>query len=245
MPEKTRLTAVKAQLKQIMTGAYHAAEGFEPGYVITRDGLRVSRARVLGTVMNRFVSEDGQYGFLVLDDESETIRVKFFKNTKAMEGVEIGDLVDVIGKLRQYEGELYVQPEIVRKVENPNFLVLRLAELAHQKRRIESVRERVKELMKQTSDLEEVKKLAAAAGVSPEMAVTLAQSMDEQPPEDKRAVKERVLAAIERLDDGTGAEYGAVVKEAGVSEAQAEPVINELLEVGTCYEPRPGRVKKL
>ncbi|QQG39469.1 MAG: hypothetical protein HYS81_03735 [Candidatus Aenigmatarchaeota archaeon] len=246
MADRTRLTAVKAQIGQLAAGIYHAAQGFESAYVITKEGMRVSRARVLGTVMNKFVSEDNQYGFLVLDDETETIRVKFFKNVKPLEGIEIGDFVDVIGKIKKYEGELYVQPEIMRKVEDPNFLLLRLAELAAQKKALENAKARILEIRKQISDTEELKKLAAAAGISPELAeaVVLVSEAAENT-EDKKTVKERVLAAIVRLDDGSGAEYGTVIKEVALPEAHVEPVINELLESGACYEPRPGRVKKL
>lgn len=246
MPERTRLTAVKTQIAPVVRGAFHAAEGFNSAYVLTKEGTRVSRTRILATVMNIFVSDDGQYGFLVLDDETETIRVKFFKDTKPLESIAIGDIVDVIGKVRVYEGETYVQPEIVRKIEDPNFLVLRMAELLLQRHVLEKTRARLHEIMKQTSDIEEVKKLAAAAGIDPDTVETLVQAYEEQEaPEERRVAKERVLAAIAKLDDGSGAEYGAVIKETALNERAVEAVINDLLEDGTCYEPRPGRVKKL
>lgn len=247
MPDRTRLTAVKTQVGPLLTGAFHAAQGFDPAYVITKEGAKVSRARILATVMNKFVSDDGQYGFLVLDDETETMRVKFFKNTKPLEGIEIGDLVDVVGKLRQYEGELYLQPEIIRKVEDPNFLVLRMAELVRQKRTLADARKRVQELQKQSSDLEEVKKLAVASGLNPDLAEAVLQAGEaqEQPAEDKRALKERIVKEIERLDDGSGTDYGLLIKGLALPEARIEPIINELLTDGTCFEPRPGRIKKL
>ena len=247
MPERTRLTAMKTRIAPLTRGAYQPSQGFEPGYVITQDGACVSRVRVLGTVMNVFMSDDGNYGFLVLDDETETIRVKFFKDTKPLQSIAVGDIVDVVGKIKQYESELYVQPEIMRKIEDPNFITLRLAELVAQKRAMEQTKQKVRELLKQTSDIEELKKLAEAAGVNPDAAASIAQAADirEQPPADKKAAKDSVVAAIERLDEGSGTDYGTLVKELGLTEAQVEPIINELLTDGTCFEPRPGRIKKL
>ncbi|HDI02712.1 MAG TPA: hypothetical protein ENF95_01100 [Candidatus Aenigmarchaeota archaeon] len=246
--ERKRLTAIKTEIKPIVEGKYVRGEGFESNYVITPLGLRISRARILATVMTKFVNEDKTYGFLVLDDGTETIRAKVFKNIKLIDSIKEGDLVDVIGKLREYDGELYIMPEVVKKIENPNFLILRKAELLEQKEELKKIREKVLGFKKQTSDLEEIKKLAQAEGINPELVEAILESEEseiEKEEIDKKSIKEMVLEIIEKLDDGTGAEYGAIISEANLDEAEVEEVINELLTEGTCYEPRPGRIKRL
>lgn len=248
--ERKRLTAVKTNLKQLVEGKYVKGEGFESNYVLTPSGLKVSRARIMGTVMTKFVNDEGTYGFVVLDDETETIRAKVFKSLKLIEKIGPGDLVDVIGKVREYDDELYVMPEIIRKVEDPNFFLLRKAELLEQKKNLDKIKEKVLSLKKQTSDLEEIKKLAQAESIDPETVEAIVQSAEnkEIEPEkeaDKESLKELVLNVIEKLDEGTGAEYSAIIKESKLEEPQVEDVINDLLGEGTCYEPRPGRIKRL
>jgi len=247
MVERKRLTAIKTDIKSIVDGKYVKAEGFESNYVITPIGLRVSRARILATVMNKFVTEDGKYGFLVLDDGTETIRAKVFKTTKILNGIDVGDLVDVIGKIKEYDDELYIAPEIVRKIDDPNFVVLRKAELLEQKKKFEEIKRKIKEFQKRTSDLEEIKKLAQAENIPEEVVESVVESeeAEEEEKEDKKSMKESILNIIERLDDGTGAEYSKVIVESKLNENEVEEIINELLTEGICYEPRPGKIKRL
>lgn len=246
--EQKRLTAIKTDVKSVIDGRYVKGEGFETNYVLTPSGLKVSRARIMGTIMSKFVNDDNTYGFLVIDDQTETIRAKIFKNLSLIENVDQGDLVDAIGKIREYEGEIYIMPEVIRKIENPNFIILRKAELLEQKKRMEKVKEKLQGFRKQTSDLDEIKKLAQAEGIKPEVAEAAAQSMtepDETHEKDKKSLKETVMEAIDKIDDGTGAEYAAIITESKLEESEVEEVINELLGEGTCYEPRPGRIKRL
>jgi len=244
--ERKRLTAIKTEIKNIVDGRYVKAEGFESNYVITPAGLKISRARILGTVMTKFVTEDGNYGFIVIDDETDTLRAKAFKNTKIFDNIDVGDLVDVIGKIREYDEEIYISPEIVRKIENPNFLILRKAELLKQKKELEEVKKKVKGFMKSTTDLDEIKKLAEAEGIDPETVEAIVESEEKEPEkEDKKSLKDSILKIIDDLDEGTGAEYTAIITESKLSEVEVEEVINDLLSEGTCYEPRPGRIKKL
>lgn len=245
--ERKRLTAIKTAIRELIEGKYVKGEGFESNYVLTPQGLKISRARILGTVMTKFINDDKTYGFIVLDDETETIRLKIFKNVKLIENIAQGDLVDAIGKVREYDGELYVMPEIVRRVDDPNFLILRRAELLEHGKYMEGVKRKIEGLKKRTSDLEEIKKLAQAEGIEPDVAEAVAQSEEDEPKDDKdkKSLKSAVLAVIEKLDEGTGAEYGAIITESKLDEAEVDEVVNELLEEGTCYEPRPGRIKML
>ncbi|MCD6478242.1 MAG: hypothetical protein J7K87_04530 [Candidatus Aenigmarchaeota archaeon] len=247
MVERKRLTAIKMDIRGIVDGRYFKTEGFESNYIITPNGLRISRARIMGTIMTKFVTEDRNYGFIVIDDGTETIRAKVFKNTKIFDNVDVGDIVDVVGKVREYDGEIYLAPEIVRKIDNPNFLILRKAELLEQGKDFNEIKERVRAFKKQTSDMDEIKKLAEAEGIDPDVVESILASEEEEPPkeENKKSLKDTVLKIIEKLDDGAGAEYTSIIAESKLTEAEVEDVINELLSDGTCYEPRPGRIKVL
>ncbi|MCS7123103.1 MAG: OB-fold nucleic acid binding domain-containing protein, partial [Candidatus Aenigmarchaeota archaeon] len=63
------------------------------------------------------ISEDMKYGFIVVNDITESIRVKFFnEDVELIKDLQKGDIVTVIGKVREYSGEIYVVGEAVSVV---------------------------------------------------------------------------------------------------------------------------------
>lgn len=194
-----RLTAVKTDIKSLVVGKYVRQEGFNPNYVLTPDGGKVSRVRVMANVVAKFISDTGKMGSITLDDGTETIRAKTFNRVDLIEGLELGDLVDVVGKVRVYNDELFINIESVYKVEDPNQEILRMVEVLKRPKKEEPIKE---------------------------------------------ITKSDVLKVIEELDEGDGADYMDIIKCLD-DEKSVEKVIDELLEDGTCFEPRPGKIKKL
>ena len=110
--EIKRLTAKKASIKEIISGKFVKREGFQSSYVLTNLGRKLSRVRVLGLIVDKFISPDERYATITLDDSTDTIRCKAFINTKIFDGFGPGDFVDVFGKLREYNGEVYTTRNI-------------------------------------------------------------------------------------------------------------------------------------
>ena len=55
--DMTRLTAFKVPVSDIVSGKFIDVEGrWEPNYVITKLGQRVSRVRVMGIVVSKFLN---------------------------------------------------------------------------------------------------------------------------------------------------------------------------------------------
>lgn len=129
-----RQVAKKVSIKTINSGEYKQIDRdkeedkFKPNY-IEFEGELISRVRVLATVIDKFVSEDGNYATLTLDDSTDTIRCKLFNDLELIESIEKGDVVDLIGKIKEYNEERYIQPELITRIEDPNFEVLRNLEL--------------------------------------------------------------------------------------------------------------------
>jgi RPA family protein len=248
--ERKRLTALKAGLVELSGGKFVKKGGFESSYVLTPLGRRLSRVRILGMVVDKFQSEDGNYATLTLDDGSETVRCKAFINVKLFDGLAVGDLVDVMGKIREYNGEVYVAPEVVRKV-GANWETLRLLELKKAWKEQRGLVQKVRELQKHTSDLNELKALAAKEGLDADLvqAVLEAQELkifeQEKQVEATNETRDKVLKLVEKLDTGEGADYDQLLKQSGFPEAQLDAAVNELLESGVCFEPKAGRIKKL
>ncbi|MEM5778193.1 MAG: OB-fold nucleic acid binding domain-containing protein [Candidatus Aenigmatarchaeota archaeon] len=247
--EMKRLTAKKASIGEIVNGRFIKKSGFESSYVLTNLGRKLSRVRVLGLIVDKFISADEKYATITLDDSTETIRCKAFINTKIFDGFGSGDLVDVFGKLKEYNEEIYIMPEIVVKVE-PNFETLRILELEKifkdQREKIKKIRE----IQKQTSDLAEIK--AALKDVIPLEdieGILEAQEVIENSIEEKvnstNEIKNKILKLIETLDKGEGTDYNDILIKSGLPERNVDLVIQDLLESGVCYEPKPGKIKKI
>ena len=247
--EKQRLTARKASVAEIVSGRFVHKGGLESSYILTPLGRKLSRVRVMGLIVDKFISPDEKYATITIDDGGETIRCKSFVNIKIFDGFTTGDLIDVFGKVRLYGGEIYVTPEIVRKVPS-NADTLRMLELEriykNQKRLINSITE----IKKTTADMAETKRLAEKIATHDDVEGVL--EADEAATTD---VEEHVTATAEKrtkildmviqLDSGSGTDYADLTAKSGLPEPEVDAAVQELLESGICFEPRPGKIKKL
>ena len=206
-----RMTALKVNVSEIVNGQWVKKEGFEPSFVVTSSGEEVSRARILGTVVAKFLAEDGNFASVTIDDSTDTIRAKTFKTVKPIDTIEIGDIVDVIGKIREYNAEIYMIPEILKKITNPNTELLRKLEIIKKSR-------------------------------TPKSKKTGQSVIAEQTP-DKDLLRKNIINFISSSDDGVT--YASVVESISAPEKDVESVINDLLAEGICYEPTPGKIKKI
>ena len=240
--QQTRLTAKKVIISEIIKGKFIKKTGFESSYVLTRLGRRLSRVRVLGVIVDKFLSPDEKYASITIDDSTDTVRCKSFVNVKIFDGLVPGDLVDVFGKLREYNEEVYLMPEIVRKV-SANFETMRLLEtkqiLDKQRKNVENLLE----LKSKVSNLEDLKRVAV--GIDDVDGILEAQQFVEEEKSAEGKIQEKILSMISQLDKGDGVEYEILLKDSGLKETEVDLSIQELLESGVCFEPKPGRVKKL
>jgi RPA family protein len=209
-----RMTAKKVEISDIVNGRWVKREGMEPSFVVTDSGEKVSRARVMGTVVAKFLAEDGNFGSITLDDGTDTIRAKTFKTVKPVDDFEVGDFVDLIGKVREYNGEVYIIPETVVRVGDPNMELLRKLEI------IKKARE-LKGKPKESGDEEEAKEKKA----------------------DDSELRKEIISVIESEPEGV--EYKVILEKVKAPETRIESVLNEILAEGICYEPTPGKVKKI
>jgi RPA family protein len=132
------MTAFKVRVSDLSSGKLVQEEN--TSYLLSKDNRKLARFRIMATVIDKFISKDNAYAIVTLDDSTETIRVKAFKgDVKKLSILEPGDLIDVVGNAREYEGELYINPEIITKIENPNWELLRKLELAEAKEQGENL----------------------------------------------------------------------------------------------------------
>lgn len=139
-----RGTAYKLNAKDLVSNPYVPRDG-GADYVEVGD-LQVSRARLMATVVNKITYDEKHSGFLVLDDGTETVRARVWENNfDLIDNVVIGDLVDLVGRVKQYNEETYLIPEIINKA-CPDSFVLRKAELNKKPLKVKSNEAPVKEV---------------------------------------------------------------------------------------------------
>ncbi len=248
--ENRRITAQKTNAFELVRGKYVKRPGFESNYVLTNMGRRLSRIRLVGLVVDKYVSEEGNYAAITLDDESDTIRCKAFMNMKIFDSVNAGDLVDVVGKVREYNGEIYLMPEIIRKVD-PNFEVLRMLEIAKTILEQKKLISKISSFKSQVADLSEIRVLAKQEGIKPAQLDAVLEAEEviraslEQQALAKTESRSKILGVIESMDKGEGVDYNVILRQSGLAEENVDSTIQELLESGTCFEPKPGKIKKV
>jgi RPA family protein len=138
-----RQAAVKVKIKEIKEGSYVVEEGWKPNYLLTKRGEKIFRVNLMGVVLDK--EERETITSLVLDDGSGKISVRSFEEVKNLKEVEMGGGVLVIGKIREFNDEKYVSPEIIKKVDSC-WLKIRRLELEKEKKWVEEeVKERVEE----------------------------------------------------------------------------------------------------
>jgi RPA family protein len=214
-----RQTAKLVRIVDLVSGEWVKKEGMEPSYVITPRRDTVSRARIIGTIVTKFISEDGNFASVTLDDSTATIQGKMWKETGLITKTNVGDLVNLTGKVREYEGDIYIVPEIILTVNPDQESMLRLEILA---------------MMKEAGKAGEGK--AGEDGGEKAGVSGPAKTGNED-------LRRKILSVIEGSKDGI--KYSELVEKAGVAEEELENVINELLGEGICYEPTPGKIKKI
>ncbi|MEK6835154.1 MAG: OB-fold nucleic acid binding domain-containing protein [Nanoarchaeota archaeon] len=112
-----RLIAYKIWLNYLKEENFvNKTQDFESNY-ISVGNKQISRINIIANVVGKFQSEDGNYLAITIDDSSAQVRLKTWReDTKILNNINVGDIVLVIGKVRNYNDELYILPEIVKKV---------------------------------------------------------------------------------------------------------------------------------
>lgn len=238
-----RLVAVRVRAADIVRGRFFqgSREAREAAYVITPLGERVSRANLLGTVVDRFVSDTANYASITMDDGTEAVRAKAFgAEVRVLDGVKAGQAVVVIGKVKEYQGETYVAAESVRvlaqgEADEESLRRLELLDgLNDRKTAVENLR---RAAAAGVAD-EEVRAYAGHAGIGAEALDVVLEQKEED-------YKPRVTEALERLDAGAGVDVTTLFDDLKLPDAVVERAVDDLLDEGSIFEPTPGRFKAI
>ena len=235
-----RLTAIKSEIGYIITGQYVKQEGMNPNYVLSKNGRILSRVCILGTVVEKYESEN--LSSITADDGTGTINAKAFKSN-ILKSVTKSDLVDVIGKIREYNNEIYIAPESCVILHDPNWEILRKLELERDKKIWEKKRSKILELQKYAADLSELAQLCDHAGITQQELEAVLVSNEPEEIKASGEDRKKIMELIEQSENVC--DYAVLLEKSGLPESILDSIINELLEEGTCFEPVPGKIRKI
>lgn len=188
---------------------------------------KVTRVNIMANVVEKYQGEK-PYSSLTIDDASGQMRVKSFERN-ILENVNIGDSVVVIGNLRFFNNEIYIMPDIIRKI-SPQRIFARKLELGET------------EEIKQLSRLNQMQ----AMNAEPEKIIqTTEEGTSEEKQENKEIIetsKELILNMI-RASETVGIEE--IIMKTNLPVEEINHVIAELLEQSIIYEPMPSKLRLL
>jgi RPA family protein len=220
-----------------------ASSGEDIDWVVTPLGEKVSRVNIVGTVVDKFLSEDGRYAALTVDDGSGAIRIKAFGEDvkifqKFFEDFKTAGAVLAIGSVKEYSGEIYVRADVLKKAGPGNEVFRRLElldGLVDRKKVVEKLRQ-----MAPHATREALEEYAKRLGIDRDSVGTVLETALRQEEVDYTP---RILEIIKSLDSGEGAEISKIFEFAELPDSATERAVNRLFDSGKIYEPSPGRLR--
>ena len=271
---RPRLCAMKVPISDITNGVwvFHGMEGSE--CVITPLGERVSRVHIMGIVVDDFVNPEGSYATLTIDDSTSTIRLKAWEDFAARLGsTQKGSLVDIVGRVRRFQGETYIVPETLAAVPDARQEYLRKLELLEKRRHLQNAKKLVLDLLRDefaedpqglvnhaseklgikrnlvdgiiTFEEESKRKNEQEANaIHTERVVDIEEQTADKPDQIVDELKKKVLKLLESKPQG--AEYSQLFGALeGASSNDLDAAIEALSDEGEIFEPRSGTFKRL
>ena len=131
-----RQIAVKTRIRALLNNEFIKKEGWEPSYIL-KEKTKLSRVNLIATIISK---EKDYVNQLVVDDGSGRINVKSFDDKEFGQQLNVGEVALLIGRPREYGSERYLLGEIIKKIENRDWIKIRKLELGCEKT-IEKVEE--------------------------------------------------------------------------------------------------------
>lgn len=120
-----RQIAHKVRIFDILNGAL-VRDDLSAGYIKLND-VNISRVNIIATIV--YKPEEHNYTSAVIDDGTGRIQLRTFENKSIFLNVDVGDVILMIGKIREFNNEKYILPEILKKINNVEWMNVRKLEL--------------------------------------------------------------------------------------------------------------------
>jgi RPA family protein len=124
--QRKRNIAYKMRIGDILKGVPMMDEG--KFLFIELGDKKIVRVNILANCVDKFVQEgEKQFASLTVDDASGQLKLKAFgEDIAPLKEIMQGDTLQIIGNMREWNGELYIIPEVAKKVDSQWLLVRKL-----------------------------------------------------------------------------------------------------------------------
>jgi len=137
--QRKRNIAYKLRIGDILKGVPMMEEG---RFLFLEFGdKKVVRVNILANCVDKYIQEgEKQFASLTIDDASGQLKLKAFgEDIEPLKNIMQGDTLQVIGNVREWNGELYVIPEVVKKVD-VRWLLVRKLEIQNEQKNMPTER---------------------------------------------------------------------------------------------------------
>lgn len=225
--------AVKVLLGELNNGSYIEEDEQSPNYFLTADQRKIYRLNIMGVVIDK--QKQGSITNFLLDDNTGKIVMRTFEDSKFVNELNVGEAILVIGRIRKYNQEKYISPEIIKKI-NPLWLKARSMEF--ESKIIASAIEPADAEDKAVSPkMPEIKPLHQVLNTGEEVII------EEEIVQDEELPTHKLMVLIKEMDGGNGALIEEVIEKSTLNDT--EKLLQKMLEKGDVFQNLPGRVKVL
>ena len=241
-----RFSAIYVPISEIYKYEYKKGVAqFDPNF-LDAGCMRISRVSLTGVVVGN--KTDNGSPAITIDDKSSTIEIREYVDPAKEEGsvlltnLDVGNLIKVIGKIKEFGGQRYVQAEIVKKTTAD---WLRFSQM---RAKITELNLKIKNKGKPIAQAQPQAQPSQTTTSQPVQSQQTEKVADEKQimgaPLDKIVNKaEIVCKIIEEEDKGAGVLITDIVEKSNMDDC--EKIINNLLENGDIFMVQPGKVKVL
>ncbi|TFF92496.1 hypothetical protein EU545_00755 [Candidatus Thorarchaeota archaeon] len=227
-----RMTTVRASVADIIDGHFDDSEGAR---VVSKYGVELRRVGIVGFVVEKYVNEDSNLASITIDDGSGVIQARAFGvDTSLLEHVNEGHLYLIIGKVREYQDRTYIVSEIIREIDDSNYMIL------HKLQRLRGLLT----LSGVTSPEQEERETSDAVGLEEYLSKESTDDKDMETlstpsPDSLGTVSRQILDYIKANSGPDGVKTEEVIEhfhKEGIDEMEINKRVAELLEIGFIQE---------
>ena len=210
-----RTVSKMISIRDIIGGTYVQEQENEPNYLLTIKKEKIYRCNIMATILTK-----EKNGFIInftVDDGSGIIVVRSFEINKLIEELKVGDTILIIGKIRIYNNDKYVSPEILNKID-PVWL---------KTRKISKNLDKPEEIVKNINSSQNTEEIIEEE---------IIDNMEDFP-------FQKIIKLIKELDNGEGVFIDNILEKSSLKDT--EKIIEKMMERGEIFQIGPGRVKVL
>jgi len=227
----SRNQAIKIIISELLFGTYIQENEQNPNYLLTRNNQKVYRLNVIAIIVQKELV--GTITNLLIDDGSGRIIARSFEENKIIHTLNVGDVIIIIGKLRTFNQEKYISPEIIKQID-PLWLKHRSLEL---KEKFSNTDYPQKEnTAKETNNI-------SIETAAPENKNNKETILEETIQEGSLLPFQKIIKLIKELDHGDGVLIEEIIEKSPLD--KTENILEIMLQNGDIFQNNPGKVKVL